>query len=85
MYKIVNASGLTGDAWNAEYPHFKAAWEALRDAMGWRTIYTSHWFNAWSQPGDPSEECCAYETEEQCDADAEGAHAPRVQHYTRES
>ena len=75
QYRISNAEGLTGGAWGATFATEDEAAEAIREAHGWDDVVVSESFAA----GDGNDSAvCAYETQEECDADEDGAHAPRI-------
>lgn len=82
VYRIENCSGIRGGAWTCDYTTEAAATEALRAAMGWDEIHTSDRYQVgseWSRDyAGPVDARSAYATKEECDADEEGAHAPRV-------
>lgn len=77
-YKIANSNGLTGGNWRHTYETLADAKEALQQAMSWDGIVLSEHFDT----GVDGEESgwCAYETQEECNADAgDGANAVRIE------
>lgn len=72
-YEISNANGMTGRAWTSTYDTQGDAAEALREAMGWSAIILS---DAYAT--DRGDAVSAYETQSECDADQDGARAPRI-------
>lgn len=72
-YQIRNTEGRQGRAWTRTYDSLDEATEALRVELGWDGIVLSDSFAT-----DLGSAVCAYETQEECDADEEGAYAPRI-------
>lgn len=77
-YTISNSNGLNSGDWNAEYTSVAAAAEEIRRNYRWDNVVTSSWFAETDEDGNHTSACCAYETQEECDRDVEGAHAPRI-------
>lgn len=73
MYRISNTNGKSGGNWRLEYETREDAAEAIREAMGWDSAVLTAAFAA-----DDTTAWCVYESQEDCDADRDGAHAPRV-------
>jgi hypothetical protein len=74
-YTIRTAGSHQGRALDATYETQEDAAEALRVAMGWSEIHLSGSYAA----GDGHDSAVsAYETEEACERDQDGAHAPRI-------
>ena len=73
MLKITNTSGRSDRSWSRDYETREDAAEAIRNAMGWDSVVLSESFAV-----DDTTGWCAYESQEECDADQEGAYAPRV-------
>jgi hypothetical protein len=74
-YTIENSHGERGGMWSCDYDTLEAAKVGLRQAMGWGEIVLSH---AYTHDADDNTAWSAYETQEDCDADDEGAHAPCI-------
>ncbi|HEX9156006.1 MAG TPA: hypothetical protein VF819_10605 [Nitrospira sp.] len=72
-YTISTTDGRQDRALGREYTTGDEAAEAIRRMMGWDEIYLSD-----SYAVDSGDAVSAYETQEACDADEEGAHAPRI-------
>lgn len=72
-FKITNTSGKSGGNWSREYETREDAAEAIRESMGWSSVVLSESFAV-----DDGTAWCTYETQEECDADQEGAYAPRI-------
>jgi hypothetical protein len=87
VYRITNSSGLTGQWWDIDYNSQGDAASALRLAMGWDDICLSDEFcdGSYEDGGMWVEKdaVCAYETQEECNADGEGAYAPRITRWSR--
>lgn len=77
MYVISNTEGRRGGQWTQEFATKGEAALAVREAMGWDEIHLSDSFAADDDGRDGRAWCC-YPTEAARDADAEGAHSPRV-------
>ena len=77
-YTISNSNGLSGRDWDCEYATVEAAAEEIRRNYRWDDVVTSSWFADDDGDGNHTSSCCAYETQEECDRDDEGAHAPRI-------
>lgn len=76
MYKITNTNGKTGGNWRLSYLTREDAADAIGLAMGWDSVVLSESFAV-----DDTTAWCVYESQEDCDADREGAYAPRVVEY----
>lgn len=63
------------------YPTLAEATEAVRLANRWQDVVTSNAYAIGTQEGKEGSAYAVscYPTEEECDADQEGAHAPRVE------
>ncbi|UOF77332.1 hypothetical protein [Caudoviricetes sp.] len=73
-YKISNSNGMSGGVWGRVYESRESAAAAIAQAFGWAESVLSP---SWS---DDEENKCwsAYETQEECDADDNGAMAPTI-------
>jgi len=79
-YKITNSNGMSGGVWSRVYGSRKAAAAAIAEAFGWDEAVLSP---SWSDDEDNS--CWSvYETQEECDADETGAHAPCITRHEAE-
>jgi hypothetical protein len=72
-FKIENSNGMDGPVWRRTYRTASEAAEAIRRAYGWDHVVMSSTYTVSN--GDA---CSAYATQEECDADETGAHAPRI-------
>jgi len=79
-YRIQNSNGRQGVQWTLSYETRDNAAEGLRDAMGWDEIVLSPSYAISERVGDGDAAVAwsGYETRAECDADTDGAHAPRV-------
>jgi hypothetical protein len=78
-YKISNSNGLSGVAWDHDYETQDEAAEAIRTAYGWDEVVLSDSYSVGNDYGTgDADAVSAYETQEECDADQDGAHAPRI-------
>lgn len=76
-YKISTSDGRRRD--QTEYETQEDAAEALRMTMGWDKIVLSGRYTVGTGSDDLEQDAVsAYATQEECDADQEGAHAPRI-------
>ncbi len=73
-YKITNPNGLSGRAWDREYPTVELAAEIIRLAYQWDDVLVSDWF----LDRNDTRSCCAYADHEERDRDQDGAHAPWI-------
>jgi hypothetical protein len=73
-YKITTTDGRQDRRLDAEYETRDEAAEALRAVMGWDDVVLSDGFAV----DESSNAVCAYATQWECDADCEGAYAPRI-------
>lgn len=77
-YTISNSNGMSGGVWARKYGTRKAARDAIAEAYGWDTVVLSP---SWAHSTDGSDTLTcwsAYATQEECDADETGAHAPCI-------
>lgn len=83
-YKISNSNGLTGPAWDTDYATWAAASEAIRRAYQWDEVMLSDSYSLGNDygTGDASA-VSAYQSQADCDADPDGAHAPRIVEIAR--
>lgn len=77
-YKISNSNGKSGGVWSRSYSTRGEAARAIADGMGWDDVVLSHSFTSDGDDGEDLTAWCAYETQEECDADQDGARAPCV-------
>jgi hypothetical protein len=77
-FTITNSNGLSGGLWNETYSSKEGAAEAIADCMAWDGFVLSESFSVVDGNGVERTAWCAYESQEDCDNDPEGAHAPRV-------
>lgn len=82
VYALVNSHGAQHGAWDEHYRTIEDATEAMRKAMRWESIVLSGGYTV-QHPGDgpgraSGEAWSVYETQEECDADQDGADAPRI-------
>jgi len=68
---INNSNGLRGRAWDASYPTWEQAADAIRSAMGWETMHVG-------KPVDRVRACYDGAEHEESDGDARWAEAPKV-------
>ena len=78
-YRIENSNGLNGPVWSSEYATQDRAAEAIRCAYGWDEVVLSDTYSMGDDygTGDASA-VSAYQSQADCDADPDGAHAPRI-------
>jgi hypothetical protein len=83
-YKISNSNGLSGPVWDADYTTQDRAAEAIRRAYRWDEVVLSDSYSVGDDygTGDASA-VSAYQTQQDCDADPDGAHAPRIVEIVR--
>lgn len=77
-YKIKNANGKTGRAWDRQYAAADDAAEAIRNAYGWDEVACSSWYTDRDRYLGVERACSVYESEAERDRDADGAGAPRI-------
>lgn len=80
-YSIKNSNGLSGGDWNRQYNTREQAAAAIAKAYGWDAAAVAIGPKMIDEIGDDGEEeiaWCVYESQEDCDADDTGAHAPRI-------
>ena len=77
-FQIQNTEGRQGRAWSTTYADLPDAEAAVREAMGWDDSVTSDSFAGIDGNGTERVGRCVYPTQEECDADQDGAHAPRI-------
>ncbi len=83
-YTITNCNGMSGGVWARAYETRNAARDAIAEAYGWAEAVLSP---PWEQTTDGSDTLLcwsAYSTQEECDADQIGAHAPWIARRSRE-
>ena len=73
-YEISNCNGMSGGVWSEAHDSRDDAATAIATAFGWDESVLSP---SWT---DDEEQTCwsVYETQEACDADETGAHAPTI-------
>lgn len=78
IYSISNSNGQSGGAWSRMYGTRRAAQRAIAEAFGWtEAVLSPSW--AHTTDGNDTLTCwSAYSTQEECDADETGAHAPTI-------
>jgi hypothetical protein len=83
-YTISNSNGMSGGVWSRKYDSRKAAKAAIAEAFGWdEAVLSPSW--AHSTDGSDTLTCwSAYATQEDCDADETGAHAPCITRHDDE-
>jgi hypothetical protein len=74
-YRISTSDGRQGRALDATYDTRDEAAEALRELMGWDEIALS---DPYAVGDGHRTAVSAYPTESECEADEDGAHAPRI-------
>ena len=71
-----------GRKWASSYPTRDAAADAIRTAYSWDAVVLSASYTVdgprGAADGDTTTAVSAYETQEECDADETGAHAPQI-------
>lgn len=80
-YSIKNCNGKSGGDWNRQYNTREQAAAAIAKAYGWDVAAVAIGPKMIDEIGDDGEEeiaWCVYESQEDCDADDTGAHAPRI-------
>jgi hypothetical protein len=77
-YRIENTNGETGGRWALTYRSREDAAEAIRLARGWDEVVLSGPFTDTDRTDREVTGWCAYESQEECDRDGDGARAPRV-------
>jgi hypothetical protein len=77
-YKISNTEGRQGRAWMGVYGTRNEAAMGVATQLGWDTYVLSSSFATVDGDGVECTAWCVYETKAECDADGEGAYAPRV-------
>ena len=75
MYRISNSNGLSGQAWSEEYASEAEALAALCEAFN---IDPSDAVTSERYTVDGGSAVSVYDSQEACDADQEGAYAPRI-------
>lgn len=74
IFTISTTDGRQHQALRVSYGSQEAAADALQRVMGWDEIHLSDDYTV----SEDSEAVSAYRTEDECDADETGAHAPRI-------
>lgn len=80
-YSIKNSNGLSGGDWSRLYNTREQAAAAIARAYGWDAAAVAIGPEMIDEVGDDGEEeiaWCVYESQEDCDSDDTGAHAPRI-------
>ena len=75
MFTISNSNGITGGAWAEEYDTQDDALDALCEAFG---IDRDEAVTSDSYAVDEGNAVSVYATEAECEADQDGAYAPRI-------
>ena len=81
MFKIFPANP-THISRGSKFESFDKACKALVEIEGWDDYVTSEWFTVLDDPEEnEGMAMCLYETQDQCDADLDGAYASRIEEY----
>lgn len=77
-YKITNTEGRRGRGWCDLFGSQAEGIHEIGTLMGWEEPVASEPFTVTDGDGREVRAWCVYSSQEECDADGEGADAPRV-------